>query len=135
MNDLLWRLTGGAPTDVEFKERLGRASDVEVRHLAVEYLDVRYAFLKALWNNELRAGASEDVLEDLADWLILRGPAALESVVRGVPDLPPRETWGELEAASLFHELFMEVKRRFNVSIYSMTGHKYPYPWTAIGRS
>lgn len=130
MLELLWRLVDKRPSGEVFTKRMRSLADADVRLLALQYLNVRYAIMQAIWEHKKDAGASEDVLEDLADWLILGGGAALEATLSGAPPVPPRETWGELEDDSLFYALYEEVERRFKKNIYDVTGHTYPYPWT-----
>lgn len=130
MLDFLWKHIGGRPSQKTFAKRVHGLSDDEIRLLSFQYMSARYALMQAVWEHDLDAGASEDTIEDLVDWLILAGPEALKQTLSGTPSLPERETWSELEKHSLFHVIADEVRRRFPENIYETTGYDYPYPWT-----
>lgn len=130
MPELLWRLVSDRPAEKIFAKRIKALSDSDLQALAHQYMNVRYALMQAIWEHDKDAGASEDTIEDVVDWLILGGPDALAATLAGTPPLPARETWSDLEESSLFYGLSSEIKTRFKQSIYDVTGADYPYPWT-----
>ena len=77
MTELLWRLVADRPSPEALLRKLKSLSDAEVRTLAVQYLNVRYALMQAI--------------EDAVDWLIRGGANALTATLAGEPPLPDGE--------------------------------------------
>ena len=114
----LWRLLVDAKSQDELMDALDKLPDEELRSACVEYFQARADLVFAIQESGRAGGASEDVLDDVAESVLRRGQHAYEAVVRGEGELPARLTWSALERDA-FRGAFMNVwDRRFRDDLF-----------------
>ena len=91
---LMWKTLAGPPE--ELGDRLEAFSDAELKVVCATYVDARTELVDALVRSGRSHGASEDVLDDLAEWLLMQGEATFEKRMFLQLALPARPSWGQL---------------------------------------
>lgn len=116
--ELLWKVLDGSASLKEVEQRLLKLSDRELEEAAAAFVDARTELGDAL--TQQGTDASEDILDDVAGFLIREGRHPYEQYLAGSRSLPPRETWGDLEEASVAGPFIRVVRVRLRTSIFDL---------------
>ena len=116
--ELLWKVLAGEPSLKAVEQRLVKLSDQELKGAAAAFVDARTELVDAL--TQQGADASEDILDDIAGFLIREGRHPYEQYLAGSRSLPPSETWGDLEEASVAGPFIRVVRARLRTSIFDL---------------
>jgi hypothetical protein len=111
----LWAFVAQIPTDDDLRRALEKMPRAQMSRIFRALLDARTDLIDRLVASGRASDASEDVLDDLAECVLLGGKAHYDGVLNGDIPLPPREQWHSQRAVSwLFDEAF---HRRFGGGI------------------
>ncbi|MBL8953680.1 MAG: hypothetical protein JNK82_23095 [Myxococcaceae bacterium] len=119
----LWRVLSPGISNKEFAAKLTELSNEDLRSTCVDYFQSRADVAFAIQESGRAQGASEDILDDVAEAVIRRGRDVYESVRDGTGELPERSTWSALEREALRGVIRLAWEARFSDDLFDAVEH------------
>lgn len=114
--DCVWLFASAAGDEPSARRHLMGLDRRELASLFRAYVEARTELADRLAAPQRGLRADEDLLDELAEFALLRGPAAYASAFIGDDALPPRDEWDTLLGViHVFDEVFTE---RFGADIF-----------------